>query len=65
MRNLSAAAACVASVVVAAGALMAQVPMKRGCTYEDVANMLVFLAYDESAYMTGQAINVTGGQEMN
>jgi len=42
-----------------------QVPMKRGCTYEDVANVLVFLASDESAYMTGQAINVTGGQEMN
>ena len=44
---------------------VAQVPMKRGCTYEDVANVLVFLASDESAYMTGQAINVTGGQEMN
>jgi len=41
-----------------------QVPMKRGCTYEDVANVLVFLASDESTYMTGQAINVTGGQEM-
>ena len=39
-----------------------QVPMKRGCTYEDVANVLVFLASDESAYMTGQAINVTGGR---
>ncbi|MGI6368516.1 MAG: sorbitol-6-phosphate dehydrogenase [Anaerolineae bacterium] len=44
---------------------VAQVPMKRGCTYEDVANVLVFLASDEAAYMTGQAINVTGGQEMN
>ncbi|MCO6453283.1 MAG: sorbitol-6-phosphate dehydrogenase [Caldilineales bacterium] len=41
-----------------------QVPMKRGCTYEDVANALVFLASDQSSYMTGQAINVTGGQEM-
>ncbi len=41
-----------------------QVPMKRGCTYEDVCNVLVFLASDQSAYMTGQAINVTGGQEM-
>ena len=41
-----------------------QVPMKRGCSYEDVANVLVFLASDEAAYMTGQAINVTGGQEM-
>jgi sorbitol-6-phosphate 2-dehydrogenase len=41
-----------------------QVPMKRGCTYEDVANVVVFLASDQSGYMTGQAINVTGGQEM-
>lgn len=42
-----------------------QVPMKRGCTYEDVANVMVFLASDEASYMTGQAINVTGGQEMH
>ncbi len=41
-----------------------QVPMKRGCTYEDIGNVLVFLASDQSSYMTGQAINVTGGQEM-
>jgi sorbitol-6-phosphate 2-dehydrogenase len=41
-----------------------QVPMKRGCTYEDVTNVVVFLASDRSSYMTGQAINVTGGQEM-
>jgi sorbitol-6-phosphate 2-dehydrogenase len=40
------------------------VPMKRGCTYEDVANVLIFLAGEESSYMTGQAINVTGGQQM-
>lgn len=42
-----------------------QVPMRRGCVYDDVANVLVFLASDESSYMTGQAINVTGGQEMH
>lgn len=42
-----------------------QVPMKRGCTYDDVANVVVFLASDQSSYMTGQAINVTGGQEMH
>ena len=41
-----------------------QVPMKRGCTYEDVTNVVVFLASEQSSYMTGQAINVTGGQEM-
>jgi sorbitol-6-phosphate 2-dehydrogenase len=41
-----------------------QVPLGRGCTYADVANVVVFLASDDAAYMTGQAINVTGGQEM-
>lgn len=41
-----------------------QVPMKRPCTYRDVANVVVFLASEDSSYMTGQAINVTGGQEM-
>ncbi len=44
---------------------LAQVPMGRGCTYNDVANVMVFLASDESSYMTGQGINVTGGQEMH
>lgn len=42
-----------------------QVPLKRGCTYDDVANLLVFLASDEASYMTGQAVNVTGGQQMD
>jgi len=41
-----------------------QVPMKRGCSYTDVCNVVVFLASDQASYMTGQAINVTGGQEM-
>ncbi len=41
-----------------------QVPMKRGCQYDDVCNLLIFLASDASSYMTGQGINVTGGQEM-
>ncbi len=41
-----------------------QVPLKRGCSYEDVANMLVYLASEEATYMTGQAINITGGQQM-
>jgi sorbitol-6-phosphate 2-dehydrogenase len=42
-----------------------QVPMKRGCTYEDVCNAVVFLASDLSSYITGVALSVTGGQEMN
>lgn len=43
---------------------LGQVPLGRGCEYEDVANVMVFLASDSTSYMTGQAINVTGGQEM-
>jgi len=41
-----------------------QVPLKRPCTYQDVLNVVVFLASEKASYMTGQAINVTGGQEM-
>lgn len=41
-----------------------QVPMKRSCEFIDIENALVFLASDYSSYMTGQAINVTGGQQM-
>src|ERR1039457_4501915 len=42
-----------------------QVPMKRGCAYDDVCNAVVFLASDQSSYITGVALSVTGGQEMN
>lgn len=38
--------------------------MKRGCRYTDVCNGVDFLASDQCSYMTGQAINVAGGQEM-
>jgi len=41
-----------------------QVPLGRSCEYDDIANVMVFLASDEASYLTGQAINVTGGQEM-
>ncbi|MCX7845988.1 MAG: SDR family oxidoreductase, partial [Dictyoglomaceae bacterium] len=34
------------------------------CTYDDVANVVVFLASDEASYITGDAVNVTGGVEM-
>ena len=41
-----------------------QVPLGRGATYEDISNVVVFLCSEDASYMTGQAINVTGGQEM-
>jgi 3-oxoacyl-[acyl-carrier protein] reductase len=37
------------------------IPLKRGGTPDDVANVCVFLASDMSAYITGQTINVDGG----
>lgn len=43
---------------------IAQVPLGRLCEPEDVANMVSFLCSREAGYMTGQALNVTGGQVM-
>lgn len=37
------------------------IPLKRGGSPEDVANVCVFLASDMSAYVTGQTLNVDGG----
>lgn len=37
------------------------IPLKRGGTAEDVANLTAFLASDMSAYITGQVISVCGG----
>ncbi|MCJ7688646.1 MAG: SDR family oxidoreductase [Clostridiaceae bacterium] len=42
-----------------------QVPLGRTAQPEDVANVVLFLASQLSSYMTGQAINVTGGMTMN
>jgi sorbitol-6-phosphate 2-dehydrogenase len=42
-----------------------KVPLKRGCSFEDVANMLTFYASDRAKYCTGQSINITGGQVMH
>lgn len=44
-------------------AMMRMVPMGRIETPDDVAGVVKFLASDEASYMTGQAINVTGGME--
>ena len=46
-------------------AYVSQVPMQRGCSYEDVCNAVVFLGSDQSSYITGISLSVTGGQEMN
>ena len=38
-----------------------EIPLGRGCEYDDVANVVIFLLSDQANYMTGQAVNVTGG----
>jgi len=40
------------------------IPLGRLGTSDEVANLVSFLASGQSSYMTGQAINVTGGQLM-
>jgi 3-oxoacyl-[acyl-carrier protein] reductase len=39
---------------------VSKIPLKRGGTPEDVANVTVFLASDLSSYVSGQVINVCG-----
>jgi NAD(P)-dependent dehydrogenase (short-subunit alcohol dehydrogenase family) len=43
----------------------AKVPLGRLAYVEDVVNMTCYLASNQAAYMTGQAINITGGREMH
>ena len=40
------------------------IPLNRIGKPEEVANLVTFLASDASAYLTGQAVNITGGQLM-
>jgi 3-oxoacyl-[acyl-carrier protein] reductase len=43
---------------------MDTIPMRRGGTTEEVANVALFLASDLSAYITGEVITVDGGMNM-
>ncbi|MBQ3176096.1 MAG: 3-oxoacyl-[Bacteroidales bacterium] len=41
-----------------------KIPLRRGGTPEDIANVCVFLGSDLSSYVTGQVISVCGGMQM-
>jgi NAD(P)-dependent dehydrogenase (short-subunit alcohol dehydrogenase family) len=43
----------------------AKIPLKRLAKIEDIVAVTLFLASEGADYMTGQAINVTGGREMH
>ncbi|MBA3416523.1 MAG: SDR family oxidoreductase [Chloroflexia bacterium] len=43
----------------------AQIPLGRVEAPDDVANLVAWLASDEAAYMTAQAINIEGGTEVH
>jgi 3-oxoacyl-[acyl-carrier protein] reductase len=45
-------------------AYMAQIPLGRGGTPEDIAKTVKFLASDDAAYITGQVIHINGGMYM-
>ena len=45
--------------------LESRIPMGRLCAPEDVARVAVFLASDDAAYVTGQAVNISGGAVMH
>ena len=40
------------------------IPIHRLCELEDVTNLVLFLVTDQSAYITGQSLNLTGGNTM-
>jgi len=44
--------------------MLKTIPMGRLGTGDEVANLVAFLASEQSSYITGQAINITGGQLM-
>lgn len=44
--------------------LIKNIPLKRFGNATDVANVVKFLASEESSYITGQVINIDGGMVM-
>jgi NAD(P)-dependent dehydrogenase (short-subunit alcohol dehydrogenase family) len=45
--------------------LDSMVPLKRMGKVEEIADLIFFLVSDQSAYITGQDININGGNFMH
>lgn len=44
--------------------MLSQIPLGRAASAEEIANVVLFLASEQSAYMTGQVLSVDGGMAM-
>ena len=44
--------------------MLSQIPLGRAASPEEIANVVLFLASEQSAYMTGQVLSVDGGMSM-
>lgn len=42
--------------------ILTQIPLRRLCTPAEIASVVVFLASDESSYITGTTVDVSGGR---
>ncbi len=46
-------------------AMADKIPVRRLSTIQDVSNLALFLASDESAFITGETVNINGGYYMD
>ena len=46
-------------------AMRSRIPLGRPGLTEDIAKACAYLCSDEAVYVTGEAINVSGGEEMH
>lgn len=45
--------------------MLSRIPLGRNCTQEDIARAVAWLAGPDAAYVSGEAVNVSGGEEMH
>lgn len=45
--------------------MLDRIPLGRNCTQDDIARAVAWLAGPDAAYISGEAVNVSGGEEMH